>query len=206
MPRAVRKFESTLLWSGLTLLVGLGLVTGLEIATGPGPATLSYLRPMMLIGLTWVLCGFIARLILSSEYSVEGSILLLLAMLPLFDPYSSGRIGGDANVQFIYPWQVYATVASTCLLLAAGVLLVRNHIRHTPAVITLETAVFVVANWLYIQRDGFELRGFSGYWASPFPLLTVVFGALLRPILLLLLFRDRRRIPPHAVVDVAEQG
>jgi hypothetical protein len=197
MPK-VRSFGARLLWTGLMLLIALGLIVGSELALGRGAAASSYVLPAVLIGLTWVLCGLLARLVFSSERDVAGSILLLLVVLPLVDPYSSGRIGGDANLQAIYPWQLYVTIASTCLLLACAILLARNRLRLAPAIVMVELVVFVAANWLYIQRDGLALRGFSGYWGSPFPLLTVVCGALLRPTLLLLLLRASGRSPRHA--------
>ncbi len=48
----------------------------------------------------------------------------------------------------------------------------------------MELALFIVANAIYILRDGWDVRMFYGYEGSPVPLIAVSAGFLIRGVLL----------------------
>lgn len=119
--------------------------------------------------------------------------LIFMIMLFHIDPYSYGARGGDVGFD-VYVWQQGATVAFTCLLVAALVLVRKRQNRAALMALMVETAGFVAINALYVLRDGFWERMLRGYGSSPLPLLAVATGLIVRFFLIWHRFPIRKEV------------
>lgn len=132
----------------------------------------------MAIVILFLMADVIARRLPRSapwEFEVR-PILLFLLMLYAADPYSSGRVGGHANLQPVYSWQQWTTALLCGLLVLTGIAL--HHHARLIAVLLLsaEGVSFLILNAWYLFRDGFGFRFYSGYDDRPLPLLIFLAG------------------------------
>lgn len=125
--------------------------------------------------------------------SIIGGALVLLLILAS-DPYTYGSTGGDSfilNSSNRVPWQVFVSVLDAALLLSVMVSAVLGMSRRTRQFMVAETVWFVLANCVYVYRDG--IARFNAVWSARlFWLLLASFAC--RILLLLLLFQRTRVI------------
>jgi hypothetical protein len=174
LPLRRRLIALILLWSAVW-------VTS-EFLTIPKSLTLAiaYFRVLLVVGFGSVLAAWIASFAFSKFRRVAGAGMILLILLFLLDPYSTGRIGGDQNLQPSYVWQSWFTGLLVALLAIALAWWRRGAGQKTFWTLLSEFVLFVSVNAVYYIRDGYQLRSFSGYDDSPAPLLVVGFGTVIR--------------------------
>ena len=115
--------------------------------------------------------------------------LILLVILFFLDPYTVGKVGGDEQAFTRFYWQSGFAATSVILLLIAFERVRRGANVFVP--LLMESALFLVANAIFILRDGWNVRMFYGYEGSPVPLIAVSAGLLVRGVLLVTA-KDRR--------------
>jgi hypothetical protein len=137
---------------------------------------LSYTITVLLLYLLVAPALFLAPKLYSHRDAWVGFAILAVLILPIADPYSTGRIGGDANAQPVHYWQLWMTALSPLMIIVVGILFRFSYWKVGFYVTVVETISFIVCNVIYVSRDG-DLRFYDGYEGYPTPLL-VTLGAL----------------------------
>lgn len=178
-------------WVALAVVSACLISLGHAAVDRPGAViALAYLTSFSLLLLLILPSFVVAGWLFARSRALLGCAILAVLLLPLADPYASGRIGGDANATPVYEWQIWITRICAGLLIAAAVLLRTRHVSLTWWLIASEALVFSVANIVYTSRDG-SMRFYDGYDWYPTPLVAVCMGLLLRVLMLALVRRPR---------------
>lgn len=150
------------------------------------------LTVILVIGM--VSAAVAARLFSEDELAFVASV-IAASILFVVDPYSSGRTGGDQNFQPLYPWQFWLTLGLAGLLITSAVGWRKRRIGVVRILVFSELALFIGANAVYLLRDGFYWRMFSGYADSPIPMLATSAGIIARAFMIYLSFHHIPRAP-----------
>lgn len=144
---------------------------------------IAYLEQCAIIASVGALSWMTVRFGLRSPRPWISVGLVYASLLYALDPYSWGWQGGDTGFD-TYPWQVSVTAFAVILLGAALVGVHRGRDDLSLKTLSVETAIFLAVNVIYLVRDGFVTRSLAGYNSTALPILATTVGLVIRMVTL----------------------